>query len=86
VTPGWDERDHDGYRAAWALLAATDSDDGAARDAILGRGWRNDRNALIALILASSLAGALRDLGDDDPARAAHAAIGWSIADEAAAS
>ena len=81
MSPG--QLDGDEYRAALALIAAAadGTDDDAT--AILGRGWKADRRAVIAQTLACWLAGALRRIGYDDPAGAAREVIAESVADEA---
>jgi hypothetical protein len=73
----------DQYRATLALLAAAVDGTDADVTAILGRGWRSSRRAVIAWTLAQWLAGALRRLGHDDPAEAARRVIAESVADEA---
>jgi hypothetical protein len=82
MTP--DQLGADEHRAALALLAAADRrpDDVTA---ILGRGWRADRRAVMAHDLARWLASALRYHGCD-PAGIAREVIADTIAAEATGS
>ncbi len=73
----------DDRRAALALIIAAADRDDQAVTAILGRGWRTSRRALIAWTLARWLASALPRLGHDDPVQAARDAIAATIAAEA---
>jgi hypothetical protein len=73
----------DGYRAAVALVVAAADGDQHAATAILGRGWKRSRRALIAWRLAQWHANVMPRLGHDDPAATARAAIARSVAAEA---
>jgi hypothetical protein len=80
VTP--EQLGADEHRAALALLAAAADRRDDDVTAILGRGWRRDRRAVMAHDLARWLAGALRYLGCDDPAGIAREVIAETIAAE----
>jgi hypothetical protein len=79
VTPA----DRDEYRAALALIAAAAERRDHDVTAILGRGWRSSRRAVIAWTLARWTVGTLPRLGYDDPAEAIRQAITESIRAEA---